>query len=231
MRLKILIVLTFVLLACGCGQKATDAERNAEQFIRYLAAQDMQNAKTLAAGSVLYNLSKDQDVPAAEITEIKVQTLAESTDWAELQVTTKLILADGDTDITWYKLNMYNDGTWKVYQAELTGPNMAGANTMLGDMEVVETVFADYMKALAADIQKSIKYLAGPARRAQEMALDTLGNTRLVNEIGDLTITPLWYNNDILVCRMDYTLDGRDVKVVVTFAKCDTWKIAKVTAL
>lgn len=240
MKLKILIVLTLVLLAYGCGQKTPDTEQNAEQFIRYLAAHDIENAKTLASGSVLYNLSskEKQDVPGAEITEISVQTLARSTGWAELQTTAKLRLANGDTDITWYRLDMSNsDGIWKVYQAELTGPIISGEcdnNAKLEDMEAVKTVFNDYIQALAGDSQKSVKYLAGPARRTQEMALGTLGKAPLIKSIGEPTLTPVtWNKKDILVCRADYTVDGRDVKVVVTFAKFDKdiWKIAEVASL
>lgn len=240
MKVKMLIVLTLVLLVVGCGNKQPESEKNAEHFIRYLAAHDIENAKSLSSGSVLYNLSskEKQDVPAAEITEISVQTLARSTGWAELQITAKMKLANGDTDITWYRLDISNnDGSWKVYQAELTGPIISGEcanNAKPEDLEAARTVFSDYTQALAGDSQESAKYLAGPARRAQEMALGTLGKAPLIKNIGVPTLTPfMWNNKDILICRADYTVDGRDVKVVVTFARFDkdTWKIAKVASL
>ncbi len=234
MKFRILVVLALVLLVYGCGQKPTEAEQVANKFIQYLVAHDIENAKTLASGNVLYNLtSKENQDITAEILEISVQTLAESNNWAELCVTAKLKLANGDMDMTWCRLDMYNEGTWKVCHVEFTRPSFLGKSASLKqeDMVAVEAVFSDYMQALSSDSRASIKYLVGTARRTQEMALEMLGDTPMVKNVENLSISPLWNGSDILVCRADYILDGRNVKVVVTFAKCDTWKIARVITL
>jgi len=235
LRLLIVIVIAYTLVLSGCAAKTAEHEKTADSFLRALAAVDYETARSLSTGKVAYNLSVkekqyDDKMQPSQVNKINLKTTATSPEWREVLASVSVELAGGDTDITWYRLGLTGqDGCWKVYQAELTGPDMVGeGKPVSGDVKAVSETFNRYLKALA-NRENSVKYLAGPARRSQEISASVMGDVPVLNNVGEATLTPLWQKDDLMVCQARYVVDGRDAKVVVKFAKCsDTWKIAEV---
>lgn len=232
MKIKLLVLCVAILVLSGCG-KTAEHEKTAGEFIRLIAEQNYEGAKALSSGKVLYNLSNadKKGLSPAAVLYMKVQTMAQSPNWSEVVATTKTDI-NGDVDISWHRMGLSKaDGAWKVYQIESVGPQLIGSGSISqDDVKSAEAVFNDYIKSLAGNKQDSVQYLAGPARRSQEGSVVMLGSTPLFESVENASLTPLWQNKDLLVCRADYTVDGRDVKVVVTFARLNTWKIVEVSS-
>ena len=232
MKAKLLIICVAILVLSGCS-KPVEHEKTAGDFIRFIAVQNYEDAKALSSGKVLYNISTagKKVISPAKVVDIKTQTVAQSSDWCEIATTTKTEV-NGDLDISWHRLSLTKkDGTWKVYQTENAGPILTGSSTRVvaDDVRSAEEVFNAYIKALAGNKQESVQYLAGPARRSQEASVVMLGSTPLFQNIEDASLTPLWQDSGLLVCCAEYAVDGRDAKVVVTFASLNTWKIVEVS--
>ncbi|MFX4261223.1 hypothetical protein ACOBQJ_03365 [Pelotomaculum propionicicum] len=232
MKIKLLVLCVAILVLSGCG-KTAEHEKTAGEFIRLIAEQNYEGTKALSSGKVLYNLSNadKKGLSPAAVLYMKVQTMAQSPNWSEVVATTKTDI-NGDVDISWHRMSLSKtDGDWKVYKIEAVGPQLIGSGSISqDDVKSAEAVFNDYIKSLAGNKQNSVQYLAGPARRSQEGSVVMLGSTPLFESVESASLTPLWQNKELLVCRADYMVDGRDVKVVVTFARLNTWKIVEVSS-
>lgn len=232
-------MLSVMVFFAGCSSRE-GPEKTTATFIRAVCAESLDEAKTMATGNVLYNLSSREKqsvkVKAALLNKMEVRTKAVSTSWAEVLAMVELSYPDGDTDLTWYKINLIlNDGAWMVYDMEQTEPQPEGKAGRANDEDVAaaKETYVEYLKALSNNNwQAAAKYLAGPARKTHELSADTLGKAPVLQDIGDVIINPLWQKDELLACLSEYSVQERDVKVVVLFAKLSDgqWKIAKVIA-
>lgn len=238
MRPKLIFIMAvFTLILVGCTNKTKGPEVAGDIFIRALAARDYDGAKKLSAGNVLYNLSREthsKDIAAAEVIKSEVRCEASSDSWAEVTITIKVALENGEADISWYRLSMINiERQWKVYRFEPTGPAARGGGKGNSeDLVVAKAVFTDYLNSISSnDLDKAAGHLAGPARKKLELSRGVLGASPLISSVGEIYLTSLWQKEDLLVCQAEYIVDGRRAKVVVTYAKFSDadWKIADIT--
>ncbi len=234
------IMLSVMVFLTGCSSRE-GPEKTTETFIRAVCAESLDEAKTMATGNVLYNLSSSEKqsvkAKAALLNKLEVKTKAVSSSWAEVLAMVKLSYPGGDTDLAWYKINLVlKDGTWMIYDMKQTEPQPEGKGGKANDEDVAaaKETYVEYLKALSNNNwrQAAAKYLAGPARKTHELSADTLGKAPVLQDIGDVTISPLWQKDEILACLLEYSVQERDVKEVVLFARLSDgqWKIAKVNA-
>ena|GEM_PF-2090740 len=207
----------------------------AEAYLRALASGDTETALKYSSGSAAFAASrlKGNEV-TAQVNSVSCSVTALGRGWARVQTTTELTLQDGSADIGWYSLDVVKTGQgWRIVSFREAKPVPEGTDVFFisqADISAAKLVFQDYLNALAAgDWQGAAKFLAGQARRSQEMSQAALGKGVLIGKVEEaLTAEPVWGKGKELIVRFDYKVNDRDVSVMVEFHKTvQGWKIAK----
>lgn len=212
---------------------AREAAVAARAFFDSLAAVDITGAREHALGNVAARLASRQDTPErVAIVGFSARPLEAGPHWAKLWVAVETRSDDGEPDMNWYFLGMVKEADgWKVYEAEPAPPMAFGVGKVpSGVPEEAAACFEGYLNALARnDYRAAGKSLVGAARRAHEAAEPVLAKGPVVRKIESLTLTPVWEKGPMLVTQAGYVVDGRDVKVLVTFWRTGRgWRIADV---
>lgn len=214
-------------------------EKAVQDFLNAVVSQNWAQAQSLASGKTLFTLKQRerQGVKAqpAQITDVSVHCRAVSSEWAVVDAVVELELFNGDTDVTWYQLEMVKQNNdWKIYRAELAGPEIAGKSKDAPTTDVVaaKDVFEQYLSALATnEWDKAAKYLAGPARRAHEIGEPFFGRAPIIEKVEGVILKPVWYNGRLLVCSATYRINGQDACVLATFIHTERgWKMVQVAS-
>ncbi|MCL6479546.1 MAG: hypothetical protein K6T65_14265 [Peptococcaceae bacterium] len=213
----------------------TPPRQAVENYIRALAAGDVETALKSSSGSAAYAASRLRGSEiTARVEEVSCSVAALGRGWARVLATVELTLQDGSVDVGWYSLDaVKTDKGWKVVSFREAGLELEGTGvffTSQADIPAVKQVFQDYLNALAAgDWQGAAKYLAGPARRIQEAGTATLGKGSVINKAEALTTEPVWGKGKGMMVRFGYKVDGRDVSVIVELYRTGQgWKITRV---
>lgn len=109
---------------------------------------------------------------------------------------------------------------WKVASFRETEQELTGTSSYVSraDVEAAECIFQQYLDALAArDWQGAAKYMAGPARRRQEMGATVLGKEAVIGKMGNIKAESVCERGKEMIIRFDYEAVGKHVSVVVTF--------------
>lgn len=232
MRKKLLTVcLIAVFLASGFAVfkllAASDCRHAGEIFLTAVASGDTDTALEYAAGQVAWNLKTNASPAAARVIDIDTDIVALGENWARLNATAELVLRDGMLDVGWYQLDMVKEENWKIIAIKETVPDIKGAVLYVKDIPEVREAFRMYLACLEnGDYEESLKYLAGPAKRAQE-ASSFKG--KVTGRLRSLKMTPLYARGKLAVFKANYTNDGKPVSVQVVFYKIqDEWKLVSV---
>lgn len=192
--------------------------KTAEAYIRALCSGD--------AGAALQNSSGGAAVTASRLKGSKVTAQVEDVScsvaamgrwWARVLTTVELILQDGTADVGWYALDAVKTGReWKVVSFREADPEISGTGLFVKktDVAAAKQVFESYLDALAAgDWQGAAKYLAGPARRSQEMSEVAIGKGAVIGRVEKLKAEPVWKQGKSMAVRFSYKVDDRNVSV------------------
>lgn len=232
--LVLIAVLGLIMVGTLWSSVASPPREVAKNYILALASQDVETALEYSSGSAAFTASRLKEPATAghvEFVSCKIDAL--SRNWARVQAMVELILQDGSVDVGWYNLELVKNGqAWKVISFQEAEPGLIGISRFTkqtGFIEVKE-VFQGYLDELAVgDWQGSLKYLAGPARKSQEMSLAMLEKGTMLGEVKELNMESVWSRDNGLVARFSYRLHDRDISVLAWFYKTHHgWKIVKI---
>lgn len=232
--LVLIAVLGLIMAGTLWSSVASPPREVARNYILALASHDAETALKYSSGIAAFTASRlKESATAGHVEFISFKTNALGQNWARVQAMVELILQDGSVDVGWYSLELMKNGqAWKVISFQEAEPELMGTSIFTkqtGFIEVKE-VFQGYLDALAVgDWQESLKYLAGPARKSQEMSLAMLEKGTVLGEIKELNMESEWNRDNGLVARFSYRLHDRDISVLAWFYKTHQgWKIVKI---
>lgn len=195
---------------------------------------DAERVGRLSTGSVAWRVKNAEQFVTAEAADIRISVPNVGNGWAEAQAFVELVLQDGSRDAGWYRLELIrkNNG-WKVASASEVTPWPSGLWGFAGKRDAQETkeTLASYLRNLAENrFQEAGKYLCGPARRAHERGAGVLEKASLFRHVESVNVAPVWRKGNMMACRAEYKIDGRQVSVLVRFLKLqDGWHILGVS--
>ncbi|WP_307403361.1 hypothetical protein [Desulfofundulus luciae] len=234
--LALTAALLLAVLGYGAWRVSTSAppKRVAEAYVRALAAGDAEAALQYSSGSAAFAASRMKDSKVlAKVEDVSCSVAALGRGWAKVLATVELTLQDGSADVGWYSMDMTKTGQgWKVASFREAEPDMSGVSLFVSGAkaDAAKRVFQGYLDALAAgDWQGATKYLAGPARRSQEMGAAVIGKGVVIGKVEELKAEPVWKRGEEAVIRFNYIVDGRNVSVLAFFYRTvDGWKITEI---
>ncbi len=201
-------------------------------YIYALAAGDTQVAMEASCGSAAWAANRTQVSPA-EVTNMHTIVDEVGNGYAEARVYVELKLSDGSYDAGWYRLILCRDKEWQVIALQeyhwLSGVRRGVSGQ---DKKAMSEVFSTYLDLFKkGKHEEAAKHLCGSARRAHEQTEDSFRHLP-VESIEKLEMNAVWQRGNQAVCRAEYQMDGRQVNVLVRFAKlADGWHIAAVDQL
>ncbi|MBE3573775.1 MAG: hypothetical protein IMW95_12655, partial [Moorella humiferrea] len=173
---------------------------------------------------------------AARVDDVFTSVQALGRGWARVLAAVELTLQDGSADVGWYSVDAVKTSQgWKVVSFRDAEPDMSGVGLFvnLAEVDAAKRIFQGYLDALAAgDWQGAAKYLAGPARRSQEVGAAVLGKGAVIGKVEDLRAESVWERVKIMLVRFSYQVDGRDVSVLAGFFRTKQgWRIVKINQI
>lgn len=208
--------------------------KTAEAYIRALCSGDAEAALQNSSGGAAVTASRLKGSKViAQVEGVSCSVAALGREWARVRATVELTLQDGSADVGWYSLDtVKTDQDWKIVSFRGVEPELSGISLFVkqADTEAAKLVFQEYLDALAAgNGQGAAKYLAGPARRSQEMSAAALGKGAVIGKVEGLRVEPVWERGKKIVVRFNYNVDGRDVSVMTTLYRTrQGWKVVKI---
>ncbi len=188
------------------------------------------DAAAVSAGEARFRAAALGEVSRADPVRVEARAVAVGEDWAEVRIYVEVKLADGSDDAGWYRMAVVReDGVWKVVSFAKADPWPSGSWPFASarDVSAAREAFAGYLEALAGNrYAGAARFLCGPARRAHEAGAAVLGKAPLFREAEVSSLVPVWRRGNLMACRAEYAVDGRQAKAVVRYAKLtDGWRI------
>lgn len=231
------ILAVALIVAAGCCTAWTAAIRAApakaaQTHVRALATGDIEAALHSAAGAAAW-AAKNTRSDKAQVVVLDTAISEARKSYAEVLVYAELELTDGSRDAGWYRLTLTRADRWRVVSVSehLWSSGLRRPVSQRDHQEMAQDL-EGYLSALSqGDHRGAVKRLCGPARRAHEQSEAAFKHLP-VEDIGPVEVTPVWRRGNQAVCRAEYELDGRQVSVLVRFAKLgDGWRIAAVNQI
>ena len=196
-----------------------EQEKTVKEFLMSSVKRDYENAKDLTAGIVLFNLNNTAAIKDDAHIVTKIETFVEITDqtWAKVRAELETVNPQNNIDVHWYNIYLVKDGTWKIYKIEETEPIFKPGNIDNKDVE---------------DAKKDAgKYLIGRAKISHEQAGSFLKDAIITeDEVKINSAKPLSGNDKHLILQINYTLDERELNVIVScYRTKEGWKIYNVS--
>ncbi len=209
-----------------------------KQFIEYLCAKNIEQAKELSIGKVHNALVQQENAPvlSATLQDVVVKVIASGNNIALVSVTADIQKTDGTYDVAWYNiLLLKKKNGWKVTEVQpvsfLSGA-ISGRTGKLDTQPIDElkVIFTAYTNALAKNNwNKAGEYLVGQARTAHIMSKQILEKGRIIQKVKNLEMEPIWASKTDVIARASYNVDGRNVIVLIHFHRtAGGWRIAEI---
>lgn len=233
-RAVVLSVIIAVVIGCFCffffpRYKETEQCREiSKSFINSVVNHDLETAKKLSRGKILWQLQNAGQLPKSKalFVDAKMVYLKGST---AKTLTVCEMTTDSGQDVAWYDLYLLkNGGKWKVYKISETSPEPQGIDPEAKGKNVVDaekTIKKFILVATAG--KKGSSYLAGPALKSYEQV--PAGITNGVPQ--EIKMFSLYSNAKSALYKVSYKLQGRQVEVLFSLYKLDTWRIVAVTQI
>lgn len=243
MARKILLILAIVIVLTVLGYGAwrlfatAPLKKATENYVRALATGNADTALKYSSGNAAFAVSRLKGSKVtAKVEDVSCSVGALGRGWARVLATVELTLQDGSADACWYSMDVTKTGQgWKVVSIREVEPGLSGVSlyTKQADVEAAKQVFQQYLDALAAgDWQGAAKYLAGPARRSQEMGAAVIGKGVVIGKVVDLKVVPVWKREKNMLVRFGYQVESRDVSVLAGFFRTKQgWRIVKINQI
>lgn len=202
-------------------------ELAAAEFLKSVATGD--TGKINAVGEALWKIKTSDKLPKSDVLDIKFHTSNFSRKWARTKAVLELRLSDNSVTVNWYELDLIKDKrNWKVIAVREAMPIASGIGGV-DDIDELTGIFKEYCSALGEQNQnKSLFFLAGPARTAQERSSSRFPT----GKFEQIKITPLYGTKTFAVTKASYLIDRRPVSSLISFYKTTQgWKIVAVQAL
>lgn len=125
--------------------------------------------------------------------------------------------------MAWYELYLIKDiqeNAWKVYKIQETLPDYKGSNTRIIDAEIISRAF------ILSKGQHASDYLAGPALKAYQQI-----PSGITEEPQHINLTPLQTGNKTALYKASYTIQDRQVEILLHLYKLDAWHIVSINQL
>ncbi|SHE97116.1 hypothetical protein SAMN02745218_01175 [Desulfofundulus australicus DSM 11792] len=243
---KVLLALTAALILAVLGfgawrfSASAPPRKAAENYVRALAAGDAEAALQYSSGSAAFAASRLKGSKVtAKVEDVSCSVAALGRGWAKVLATVELTLQDGSADVGWYSVDAVKTSQgWKVVSFREAEPDMSGVSGVglfvnRAEADAANRVFQGYLDALAAgDWQGAAKYLAGPARRSQEMGGAVLGKGAVIGKVEKLKAKPVWKRGKSMLMRFGYQVESRDVSVLAGFFRTKQgWRIMKINQI
>lgn len=211
-----------------------EQEKTVKEFLMSSVKRDYKNAKDLTAGIVLFNLNNTAAIKDDAHIVTKIETFVEITDqtWAKVRAELETVNPQNNIDVHWYNIYLVKDGTWKIYKIEETEPIFKPGNIDNKDVEDAKKAFVDFCNAVfQRQYDDAGKYLIGRAKISHEQAGSFLKDAIITeDEVKINSAKPLSGNDKHLILQINYTLDGRELNVIVScYRTKEGWKIYNVS--
>lgn len=228
------LILAIIVFGAWLVSASVPPKRATERYIHALASGDAETALQYSSGNAAFAaLHLKESGVTAKVEDVSCSVAALGRGWARVLATVELTLQNGSADVGWYSVDAVRIGQdWKVVSFREAEPEFARVSLYMNraGVEAVRRVFQGYLDALATgEWPGAAKYLAGPARRSQEMSTAVLGKGAIIGKVEGLNAEPVWARGKEAVIRFEYTVDGRNVSVLAFFYRtAQGWKITKI---
>lgn len=244
--LVVIVILAIgILLAYpeGRTKEESPAVITAGQFLDALIGYDVNKAKELSAGSILANLSNTNRLGENNsgyseyiVVSKTINILSENENWAKLyaEVETK-DRKTGRIDVHWYEIYLIeNENNWRIYRLE-EAEILPGKDQKIipQNIEDIAKVFGQYVTLLSQNkYDEAGELLIGKARTAHEQTKSFFDKSPLIKYYKGINIDPLYYDGKVVIARIQYRVDGRDVVLTVSFFQTsEGWRIFNVSQI
>ncbi|AEG15970.1 hypothetical protein Desku_2438 [Desulfofundulus kuznetsovii DSM 6115] len=243
MAKKTIFILAAILIFSVLGYNiwrvcaSVPPKKAAENYVRALATGNVDTPLKYSSGDAAFAVSRLKGSKVtAKVEDVSCSVGALGRGWAKVLATVELTLQDGSADVGWYSMDMTKTGQgWKVASFREAKPDMSGVSLFVSGAEAdaAKRVFQGYLDALAAgNWQGATKYLAGPARRSQEMGAAVIGKGVVIGRVVDLKVVPVWKRGKSMLVRFGYHVESRDVSVLAGFFRTKQgWRIVKINQI
>lgn len=203
-------------------------ETTAIQFVKAVALNQIEDAKELSSGTVLYHLSTNL-FPRKDIKIVSVEARLENNNVKQGTVHIKLEVNEQDNyDIYCYRLQLLELDTWKVYHVENADPILTLTGEDLPDIDEAHDVLVNYLKTLEKDYAAAAKYLTGRIKDVHLQTYDPLGKAQF-DFSEKIRIEKISTGDGLLLSKAELCVSGQDVTVLVSFIRTQGgWKIYNV---
>lgn len=222
------IFTTFFLLASSNDEK--NIEQTAKNFLAYVAGKEIEKAKALSTGIVLFNLANmEQNLSKKHLVlETEVELLSMGPAWAVVRAKVESVNPANETSVHWYEMQLIKQDGWKVYKLKETGPGIKKGRPSPADKEKCEETFRLFSDALlAGKYAEAGKHLIGQAKNAHEMSggwfKDVITGKSGMKELSSSVIAG---DGKSIILEIRYAIDDKENKVAVSCHKTSRgWKI------
>lgn len=221
-------------------KKAEDIESITEQFIKYLFANNKNEAGNLSLGVVRYNiLSNNIEIERNfEIKRLNTNVVFSSDELAIAKSTIEYLEnIENEHDVLFYEVRLLKENNeWKVYYLNEEEPSINydnGGNISLDNSEELNRVFSEYIETLSAgEYEKAAQYLIGRSKKMHKKANSALNEINLINKIRDIENNVVYNNGNIAISKFNYINSDRLLSVLVYFYLTGQgWKIYNVNQI
>lgn len=223
-RIKVIAVIITVLITYGTFRVYTihKIQSSTEHFLTSVATGQTENIN--AVGEILWRIKSSENLPVAEVVNLKVHTMQFNRHWAKTQAVIELVVND-NISVNWYEVDLVNNNGWKVISVKEGSPKLIGVKGFCNDAQAKD-VFRQYLASLTEQ-KPDLTHLAGQLRTASENIMRVP-----VGKIENIQLESLYGNSQFIVSKANYLVNEKPVSCIVSFYKSTKgWKIVSVQAL
>jgi len=203
-------------------------KETSKTFVKAVIDHDIIKAKSLSQGKILWQLQNASQLPKAKTGIVDAQIVYLKGQIAKIFIVCEMETEFGQ-DVAWYNLYLLkNKDKWRIYKATETTPDPWGIKVYCKSNSIPDAEESITRFILAATSGEDAKqYLAGPARRTYEQVPAGLAKEKPT----DIRLIPLYSDKKSSLYKASYSLENREVNVLLSLYKLETWRIVAVNQI
>jgi hypothetical protein len=217
-----IVFLTGMIPAYHQHQDNQLCKNASKAFIEAVINNDLDSAKNLSCGKISWQLQNAGELPESHTISVMAQIISKNNNTARVLTVCEMEV-ESRQDVAWYELYLIKDiqeNAWKVYKIQETLPDYKGPNTRIIDAEIISKAF------ILSKGQDASNYLAGPALKAYQQI-----PSGITEEPQHINLTPLQTGNKTALYKASYTIQDRQVEILLHLYKLDAWHIVSINQL
>lgn len=206
--------------------KSKEILNTTTKFFEAVVDNDVDKAKTLALGQVLFNISTNKKADKEEHKTLNIKPYLEqkTQQWSIVNIKIETSNINGISDVHFYKVKLIKViKDWKIVSLSEIEPfiEKGFSYEKVSEKELVDQ-FNRYLISLKdKEYDEAGKYLISLAKNSHESTKDILSKTNLITEIdiNKVELRIISKSKNQVTAKVRHTLNGKDIENIVSFYK------------